>query len=66
MRDNTYDMVGFQEVLKYGRKSGVQLGDYDIVSTATTRWTPAHKSRTCLTIPMAEPTPSSGANERLI
>jgi acetolactate synthase-1/2/3 large subunit len=31
-RDNTYDMVGFQEVLKYGRKSGVQLGDYDIAS----------------------------------
>ncbi|MHA3020891.1 acetolactate synthase AlsS [Mycobacterium sp. BMJ-28] len=29
LRDNTYDMVGFQEVLKYGRKSGVQLGDYD-------------------------------------
>jgi acetolactate synthase-1/2/3 large subunit len=25
-------MVGFQEVLKYGRKSGVQLGDYDIAS----------------------------------
>jgi acetolactate synthase-1/2/3 large subunit len=34
MRDNTYDMVGFQEVLKYRRKSGVQLGDYDIVSYA--------------------------------
>jgi acetolactate synthase-1/2/3 large subunit len=34
MRDNTYDMVGFQEVLKYGRKSGVQLGHYDIVSFA--------------------------------
>ena len=34
MRDNTYDMVGFQEVLKYGRKSGVQLGDYDIVHFA--------------------------------
>ncbi|SPM31921.1 acetolactate synthase AlsS [Mycobacterium terramassiliense] len=33
-RDNTYDMVGFQEVLKYGRKSGVQLADYDIVSYA--------------------------------
>jgi acetolactate synthase-1/2/3 large subunit len=33
-RDNTYDMVGFQEVLKYGRESGVQLGDYDIVSYA--------------------------------
>src|SRR5262249_28279598 len=25
-RDGTYDMVGFQEQLKYGRKSGVQLG----------------------------------------
>lgn len=34
MRDDTYDMVGFQEVLKYGRKSGVQLGDYDIVKYA--------------------------------
>jgi acetolactate synthase-1/2/3 large subunit len=34
MRDDTYDMVGFQEELKYGRKSGVQLGDYDIVSYA--------------------------------
>jgi acetolactate synthase I/II/III large subunit len=34
MRDNTYDMVGFQELLKYGRKSGVQLGDYDIASYA--------------------------------
>ncbi|OBA70100.1 acetolactate synthase [Mycobacterium sp. 1554424.7] len=33
-RDNTYDMVGFQEVLKYHRKSGVQLADYDIVSYA--------------------------------
>jgi acetolactate synthase-1/2/3 large subunit len=34
MRDNTYDMVGFQQVLKFGRKSGVQLGDYDITSYA--------------------------------
>jgi acetolactate synthase-1/2/3 large subunit len=34
MRDNTYDMVGFQQVLKFGRKSGVQLGDYDIVGYA--------------------------------
>ena len=33
-RDNTYNMVAFQEVLKYGRTSGVQLGDYDIVSYA--------------------------------
>ncbi len=30
MRDNSYDMVAFQEQLKYGRTSGVQLGDYDI------------------------------------
>jgi len=34
LRDNSYDMVGFQEVLKYGRRSGVQLADYDIVSYA--------------------------------
>jgi acetolactate synthase I/II/III large subunit len=34
LRDNSYDMVAFQEVLKYGRKSGVDLGDYDIVSYA--------------------------------
>ena len=34
MRDNTYDMVGFQQLLKYGRKSGVQLEDYDVVSLA--------------------------------
>jgi acetolactate synthase-1/2/3 large subunit len=30
MRDNTYNMVAFQQELKYGRASGVQLGDYDI------------------------------------
>jgi acetolactate synthase-1/2/3 large subunit len=34
MRDNTYDMVGFQQLLKFGRKSGVALGDYDIVHYA--------------------------------
>jgi acetolactate synthase I/II/III large subunit len=34
MRDNTYDMVAFQEQLKYGRTSGVQLGDYDIAHYA--------------------------------
>jgi acetolactate synthase-1/2/3 large subunit len=33
-RDNGYDMVGFQEELKYGRKSGVHLGDYDTVAYA--------------------------------
>jgi acetolactate synthase I/II/III large subunit len=33
-RDNAYDMVAFQEVMKYGRTSGVQLGDYDIAHYA--------------------------------
>ncbi len=33
-RDNSYDMVAFQEQLKYGRTSGVQLGDYDIAHYA--------------------------------
>ncbi|MHA7652442.1 acetolactate synthase AlsS [Mycobacterium sp. ML4] len=33
-RDNSYDMVGFQEELKYGRRSGVQLGEYDVVCYA--------------------------------
>jgi acetolactate synthase I/II/III large subunit len=27
-------MVAFQEVLKYGRKSGAELGDYDVVQYA--------------------------------
>jgi acetolactate synthase-1/2/3 large subunit len=34
LRDNTYNMVAFQEQLKYGRTSGVQLGDYDIAHYA--------------------------------
>ncbi|HZE18063.1 MAG TPA: thiamine pyrophosphate-dependent enzyme, partial [Mycobacterium sp.] len=34
MRDNGYDMVAFQEQLKYGRTSGVRLGDYDIAHYA--------------------------------
>jgi acetolactate synthase I/II/III large subunit len=34
MRDNSYDMVAFQEQLKYGRTSGVQLGDYDVTHYA--------------------------------
>ncbi len=34
MRDNAYDMVAFQQVMKFGRKSGVQLGDYDVVGYA--------------------------------
>ena len=34
MRDNGYNMVAFQEMIKYGRTSGVDLGDYDIVHYA--------------------------------
>ncbi|WP_099038035.1 acetolactate synthase AlsS [Mycobacterium neglectum] len=34
LRDDTYDMVAFQEVMKYGRTSGIQLGSYDTVSYA--------------------------------
>ena len=34
MRDNAYNMVAFQQQLKYGRTSGVELGDYDIAHYA--------------------------------
>jgi acetolactate synthase-1/2/3 large subunit len=34
MRDNSYNMVAFQEELKYGRSAGVRLGDYDIIHYA--------------------------------
>jgi acetolactate synthase I/II/III large subunit len=34
MRDNSYNMVKFEEILKYGRPSGVELGDYDTTSYA--------------------------------
>ncbi|MDZ7578108.1 MAG: acetolactate synthase AlsS [Candidatus Nanopelagicales bacterium] len=34
MRDEAYDMVAFQEVMKYGRTSGTQLGYYDVVGFA--------------------------------
>lgn len=32
--DGTYDMVAFQQMNKYGRTSGVQLGNYDVVKYA--------------------------------
>jgi acetolactate synthase I/II/III large subunit len=32
--DGAYDMVGFQEVAKYGRASGVEFGPIDIVQFA--------------------------------
>ncbi|MEI6622090.1 MAG: thiamine pyrophosphate-dependent enzyme, partial [Actinomycetes bacterium] len=34
MRDNSYNMVAFQEQIKYGRTSGTDLGYYDIVGLA--------------------------------
>ena len=34
MRDNAYNMVEFQEELKYGRASGVRLGEYDVIHYA--------------------------------
>jgi acetolactate synthase-1/2/3 large subunit len=34
LRDNTYNILAFQEMMKYGRTSGVQLGDYDITHYA--------------------------------
>lgn len=34
LRDNAYNMVAFQEELKYGRTSGVTLGHYDLVKFA--------------------------------
>ncbi|MNO39407.1 Acetolactate synthase [compost metagenome] len=33
-RDGAYDMVSFQQTIKYGRTSGVQFGDVDIVQYA--------------------------------
>ena len=64
LRDNTYDMVAFQEVMKYGRKSGVQLGDYDIVSYAAAFGAHGYRVRTMdefgttLRRALAEPGPS--------
>lgn len=34
MRDDAYDMVAFQEVMKYGRTSGTDLAYYDVVGFA--------------------------------
>jgi acetolactate synthase I/II/III large subunit len=36
LRDNRYDMVAFQQLLKFGPKSGVQLADFDVVHYAAT------------------------------
>ncbi|HEX3957677.1 MAG TPA: acetolactate synthase AlsS [Trebonia sp.] len=34
MRDNAYDMVAFQQMMKFGRTSGVKLGDFDVAAYA--------------------------------
>jgi acetolactate synthase-1/2/3 large subunit len=63
-RDNSYDMVAFQEELKYGRKSGVELGDYDIVSYAAAFGARGYRVKTLdefgavLRQTLAEPGPS--------
>lgn len=62
--DGTYDMVAFQQMMKYGRKSAVQLGSYDIVEYARTFGANGHRvTRLEDVIPtvreaMAEPGPS--------
>ena len=44
LRDDTYDMVAFQEVMKYGRTSGIQLGSYDTVSYAAAFGAHGHRA----------------------
>ena len=44
LRDDTYDMVAFQEVMKYGRTSGIQLGSYDTVSYASAFGAHGHRA----------------------
>ncbi|TFD15357.1 acetolactate synthase AlsS [Cryobacterium sp. TMT1-21] len=62
--DGTYDMVAFQQQGKYGRTSGVQLGDYDAVGYAESfgahgyRVTHLDDFAGILTQAMAEPGPS--------
>ncbi|MDO5619378.1 acetolactate synthase AlsS [Kocuria sp.] len=46
MRDNAYDMVAFQQVMKYGRTSGVELGDYDSVKFAEAMNAHGHRVHT--------------------
>ncbi|HEY0258941.1 MAG TPA: acetolactate synthase AlsS [Lacisediminihabitans sp.] len=62
--DGTYDMVAFQQVQKYGRVSGVQLGDYDVVRYAEAFGAHGHRATTleefelALRTSMAEQGPS--------
>ncbi|GLW06964.1 acetolactate synthase [Microtetraspora sp. NBRC 13810] len=64
MRDNGYDMVGFQQLLKFGRKVGVELGDLDVVRYAEAFGAHGHRVRSSeefvptLRRALAEPGPS--------
>ena len=41
--DGTYDMVAFQQMHKYGRTSGVELGGYDVVGYAESLGARGHR-----------------------
>ena len=62
--DGTYDMVAFQQDMKYGRTSGVQLGDYDVVGYARSFGASGHRVTSrdqladVLRTALAEPGPS--------
>ncbi|PRY68587.1 acetolactate synthase large subunit [Glaciihabitans tibetensis] len=62
--DGTYDMVAFQQQGKYGRTSGVKLGDYDAVAYAESFGAHGHRVTrledfaAVLQTAMAEPGPS--------
>lgn len=62
--DGTYDMVAFQQQQKYGRTSGIQLGDYDVVRFAESfgasgrRATTLAEFREALAASLAESGPS--------
>ncbi|TXS68701.1 acetolactate synthase AlsS [Streptomyces sp. me109] len=64
MRDNSYDMVKFQQILKFGRDFGCELGDLDIVQYAASFGAHGHRVRTpaefapALQAALAEPGPS--------
>lgn len=62
--DGTYDMVAFQQDMKYGRTSGVQLGEYDVVGYARSFGANGHRVTSrdqladVLRTALAEPGPS--------
>lgn len=62
--DGTYDMVAFQQMQKYGRTAGVELGAYDVVGFAEAFGAHGHRVTSLADLPgaiaraMAEPGPS--------